>query len=219
MYRYINKIFIILIVILVNITIKISYADNKISLIKITGKVEISADSKSWKLVKNTQKINNKTWLKTGKNGSVILVLPDRTQTKVTRNSTLFLEKKPKKNQTIKLKIGKIWSKTNKIPVKITLKSPNAVASIRGTEWVSEVKPDGTSVIALLEGQISIKSKNDLSLDIKAGSVANIDKQGKISSTRIINSGKYLQFLYNFEIEPYAYLPARKLKYFMYSIF
>jgi len=56
MYRYVNKLIIILIVILVNITIKISYADNKISLIKITGKVEISADSKTWKLVKNTQK-------------------------------------------------------------------------------------------------------------------------------------------------------------------
>ena len=215
MYKYINKLFLILIVIFINITIKVSFADNKISLVKITGKVEISADAKTWKRVKNTQKINNKTWLKTGKNGSVILVLPDRTQTKVTRNSTLFLEKKPKKNQTIKLKIGKLWSKTNKIPVKITLKSPNAVASIRGTEWVSEVKADGTSIIALLEGKISIKSKNDKSLDIKAGSVANIDKQGQISSTKIINTGKYLQFLYNYEIEPYAYLPANELKQFM----
>ena len=131
-------------------------ADERISLLKIVGKVQISSDMKNWTTVQKPQKIENKTWLKTGKSASVILVLPDRTQTKVTRNSKLFLEKKAKKKQTINLKLGKIWSKTNKIPVKISLKSPNAVASIRGTEWVSEVKADGSSTIALLESKISL---------------------------------------------------------------
>ena len=215
MYKHKYIELIILIVTFISVTINFSYANEKISLIKITGKVEISIDSKKWITLKKSQKINNKTWLKTGKNGSVVLVLPDRTQTKVTRNSTLFLEKKPKKSQIIKLKIGKIWSKTNKIPVKITLKSPNAVASIRGTEWVSEVKSDGTSIIALLEGKISINSKNNKNLNINAGSVANIDKEGSVSSTKIINSGEFLQFLYNYEIEPYAYIPENELKKFM----
>ena len=120
--------------------------------------------------------------------------MPDRTQTKITRNSKLFLEKKFKKKQTINLKLGKIWSKTNKIPVKISLKSPNAVASIRGTEWVSEVKADGSSTIALLEGKISLLSKNNKEVDINSGSVASINKQGLVSQTKIINSGN-LQFL------------------------
>ena len=193
----------------------LSYADNLISLLKITGKVQISSDMKSWKEVIKPQKIENKTWLKTGKNGSVVLVLPDRTQTKVTRNSTLFLEKKPEEKQTINLKIGKLWSKTNKIPVKISLKSPNAVASIRGTEWVSEVKEDGTSVIALLEGKISLKSKNNEQVNINSGSVANIDKSGNVSQTKIINTGKYLQFLYNYQIEPYAYISEDKINSFL----
>ena len=193
----------------------LSYADNLISLLKITGKVQISRDMKSWKDIKRPQKIENKTWLKTGKNGSVVLVLPDRTQTKVTRNSTLFLEKKPEEKQTINLKIGKLWSKTNKIPVKISLKSPNAVASIRGTEWVSEVKEDGTSVIALLEGKISLKSKNNEQVNINSGSVANIDKSGNVSQTKIINTGKYLQFLYNYQIEPYAYISEDKINSFL----
>jgi len=193
----------------------LSYADDLISLLKIQGKVQISTDMKSWKDVIKPQKIENKTWLKTGKNGSVVLVLPDRTQTKVTRNSTLFLEKKPKKKQTINLKIGKLWSKTNKIPVKISLKSPNAVASIRGTEWVSEVKEDGTSVIALLEGKIALKSKNNEEVNINSGSVANIDKSGNVSQTKIINTGKYLQFLYNYQIEPYAYISEDKINSFL----
>ena len=215
MFRYLKNTFTAITVIIFSIISSVSYSEEKISLIKITGKVEISPDMKRWKTVTKTQKIENKTWIKTGKDGSVVLVLPDRTQTKITRNSTLFLEKKPKQNQTIKLKLGKIWSKTNKIPVKIKLWSPNAVASIRGTEWVSEVKSDGTSVIALLEGEVSIKSDTGNSVNINAGSVANINKKGLISSTKIINSGKYLQFLYNYQIEPYAYIPEKELKYFL----
>ena len=76
-------------------------ADDRISIIKIVGKVQISSDMKNWVYVKEPQKIENKTWLKTGNSASVILVLPDRTQTKVTRNSKLFLEKKPKKNNLL----------------------------------------------------------------------------------------------------------------------
>ena len=186
-------------------------ADERISILKIVGKVQISSDMKNWVIVKKPQKIENKTWLKTGKSASVVLVLPDRTQTKVTRNSKLFLEKKPKKKQSINLKLGKIWSKTNKIPVKISLKSPNAVASIRGTEWVSEVKPDGSSTIALLEGKISLVSKTKKKIDINSGSVASIDKKGSVSQTKIISTGKYLQFLYNYKIEPYAYIPIDQL--------
>ena len=81
------KYIIILIIILFS---KLTYANELISLIKINGKVQISSDMKNWTIVKKPQKIENKPWLKTGKSASVVLVLPDRTQTKVTRNSTLF---------------------------------------------------------------------------------------------------------------------------------
>ena len=72
----------------------ISLADERISIIKIVGLVQISSDMKNWITIKKPQKIENKTWLKTGKSASVILVLPDRTQTKITRNSKLFFRKK-----------------------------------------------------------------------------------------------------------------------------
>ena len=56
--------------------------------------------------------------------------------------------------------MGKIWSKTNKKPVKIKLKAPNAVASIRGTEWIYEVDSNQVSSMAVLEGQIDLASNN-----------------------------------------------------------
>ena len=41
-----------------------SYADERISLIKIVGLVQISSDMKNWITIKKPQKIENKTWLK-----------------------------------------------------------------------------------------------------------------------------------------------------------
>ena len=38
-------------------------------------------------------------------------------------------------------------------------------------------------------------------IDLNSGSVANIDEKGSISQTKIINTGKYLQFLYNYQID------------------
>ena len=67
----------------------------------------------------------------------------------------------------------------------------------------------------MLEGKISLLSKNNKEVDINSGSVASIDKKGLVSQTRIINTGKYLQFLYNYEIEPYAYLTDNQLNKFL----
>jgi len=44
------------VVLILYITTSISYADNRISLLKITGKVQISGDMKSWIDVKKPQK-------------------------------------------------------------------------------------------------------------------------------------------------------------------
>ena len=84
--------------------------------------------------------------------------------------------------------------------LKFLLNHPTLLRQL-GTEWVSEVKADGSSTIALLEGKISLVSNNNKKVNINSGSVASINKQGLVSQAKIINSGKYLQFLYNYEIE------------------
>ena len=67
----------------------------------------------------------------------------------------------------------------------------------------------------MLEGKISLVSKNNKEVNINSGSVASINKQGLVSQTKIINTGKYLQFLYNYEIEPYAYLTEDQFNKFL----
>ena len=152
------------------------------------------------------------TWIKTGPSGTATIVLPDKTQTKIAKNSELLLRGKSGGSGEVKLKLGKIWAKTNKKPVKIKIKAPNAVASIRGTEWVIEVDNSGSSSLAVMEGNIDLKSNNGITQSVDSGSVATVDRSGKISVAKLVNPGEYLQFVYRYQVEPLAYLPSSLIK-------
>ena len=126
-------------------------------IVDANGQVEISSDQKAWNLVKRGQVLASGTWLRTKSKASAVILLPDRTQTKISQNAEFQLNYTGKEEQTeVKLKL-KIWSKTNKKPIKIKVKAPNAVATIRGTEWVVEVSSDSSSTLAVLEGEINLK--------------------------------------------------------------
>ena len=58
------------------------------------GKVEVSRDQKSWSGVKAPAKISSGTWIRTGPSGTATIVLPDKTQTKIAKNSELLLKRK-----------------------------------------------------------------------------------------------------------------------------
>ena len=107
----------------------------------------------------------------------------------------------------VKLKLGKVWAKTNKKPVKIKIKAPNAVASIRGTEWVIEVDNSGSSSLAVMEGKIDLKSNSGVTQSVDSGTVATEDRSGKNSVAKHVNPGEKLQIVYRYQVEPLAYLP------------
>ena len=182
-------------------------------ILKFNGKVEYSFDNKSWEKLLLKQKLKSGVWIKTGPKAKVTLLLPNRTQTILSRNTTVQLNDNQKEKTTgIKLNMGKIWSKTNKKPVKIKLKAPNAVASIRGTEWIYEVDSNQVSSMAVLEGQIDLASNNGSKKNVSSGELASISKNGTISVNKLLNPGDYLQFVFRYELEPYAYLSNKIFK-------
>ena len=172
-------------------------------ILSVKGLVELSTDQKKWEEANPPQKIVSGTWIRTGSSASAALVLPNKTQTRIAKNSELLLKSKEKKSQ-VKLKLGKLWSKTNKKPVELKINAPNAVASIRGTEWVVEVDQNGESSLAVMEGEIELASSSGDTKSIASGSVAAVNKSGKISVAKIINPEEYLQFIYRYRIEPLA---------------
>ncbi len=191
---------------LIFISIPVWAEDFKI--ISFKGVVETSADQKSWDTVREGQLVDTGTWIRTGPKASATILLPNRTQTKISRNAEFQLNYQAKQKQTqVNLKLGKIWSKTNKKPAKIIVKAPNAVASIRGTEWIVEVSEDSSSTLAVLEGSISVAGKDGQPKEIDNGQVANISSNGNISVNKLLNPANYLQFIFRYEVEPFAYAP------------
>ena len=164
-------------------------------ILSVKGLVELSTDQMKWEEANPPQKIVSGTWIRTGSSASAALVLPNKTQTRIAKNSELLLKSKEKKSQ-VKLKLGKLWSKTNKKPVELKINAPNAVASIRGTVWVVEVDQNGESSLAVMEGEIELASSSGDTKSIASGSVAAVNKSGKISVAKIINPEEYLQFVY-----------------------
>ena len=58
-----------------------------------------------------------------------------------------------------------------------------------------------------MEGEIALASNNGNEKDVASGSVATVDKTGKITIVKLVNPKEYLQFVYRYRIEPLAYLP------------
>ena len=182
-----------------------TFAD-EFEILSVKGMVELSTDQKNWQKASPPQKINSGTWIRTGPSASAALVLPNKTQTRIAKNSELLLKSKEKKSE-VKLKLGKLWSKTNKKPVELKINAPNAVASIRGTEWVVEVDDNGESSLAVMEGEIQLASSSGENKSVESGSVASVSKSGQITLVKLVNPAEYLQFVYRYRVEPLAYLP------------
>ena len=60
-------------------------------ILKFNGKIEYSFDNKNWKKLLVKQKLNSGVWIKTGPKAKVTLLLPNRTQTILSRNTTVQL--------------------------------------------------------------------------------------------------------------------------------
>ena len=159
------------------------FAD-EFEILSVKDKVEVSNDKKKWEDVVAPLIIQSGTWIRTGSTASATIVLPNKTQTKIARNSEILLKSKEKKAE-VQLSLGKLWSKTNKKGSKLKIKAPNAVASIRGTEWVVEVNSEGVSSLAVLEGNIELASNSGESKNIESGSVAEVDKNDFGHSTKM----------------------------------
>ena len=102
------------------------------------------------------------------------MLLPDRTQTIIAKNSEQL--NKPSATKKTLINLGKLWAKTNTQPISLSIKAPNAAATIRGQNglWTC---PNGQSSLAVVEKPAEI---ND-------GELATVEETGQISVSRILS--------------------------------
>ena len=89
---------------------------------------------------------------------SAALLLADRTQLRLGPLSLLRLNPQPQGKTALELSVGRLWSRTKREPADLELRTPAAVAAVRGTDWDVEVGADGRTLLTVLSGQIDVSN-------------------------------------------------------------
>lgn len=113
--------------------------------------------------------------LRTNATGTLGIVFADRTQVRLSRNSTLVvLAVQDGRPSAVKLQNGKLWGRAPRGRSNLSIETPSAAAAIRGTEFALEVSDDLT-LLSVFEGSVEI-SNTAGALTIGGGQAARVQR-------------------------------------------
>ena len=127
--------------------------------------------------------VNVATMVKTGHDGFAIIEYQDGTKLKMAPDTKLVLSQ-----NNIYIETGKTWFKVEKQNNgKQIVKTPTAIAGIRGTEFLVNVQDNGTTNIQLLKGNIEVSDINHHStIDLSAGMEVKIVAKSSVLDTKLL---------------------------------
>ena len=113
-------------------------------------------DEDDWHFAKIDEPLYTDTRIKTGLDSSSIVSFADMSTFVMKPSSS-----PTKKESKIKLAVGNIWANVKKMVKDGTMdiEMSQAVAGIKGTIFVCEVKEDGTSILKVIEGEVQFTDK------------------------------------------------------------
>ena len=126
--------------------------------------------------------------VQTDKKGRAGIQLPDGTLTRLASDTTIKLDSAHfNKNGTlhdvtISQQIGRTFTNVQHLVSGATfnVKGKSATASVRGTKFEVYIKPDGTMIVKLFEGTLTITSNNGTTVTFSAPQQVTIDPNGNI---------------------------------------
>gem|GEM_PF-2384007 len=165
--------------------------DAKVTVIATTGKNTIRAPGKkSYSPVKQGAQLVSGTRIRTAPAGTVKLRFADGSLTEIKPGSEIIVKASAKpreKPNGAVVFFGRIWSKVTKSrsgDTAFEVRTANAVAGVRGTEFDTGVAADGTVVVRVSEGRVSVSGdEGDASKDVSAGKSILTDNQGALGRT------------------------------------
>jgi hypothetical protein len=122
--------------------------------------------------------------IKTGPDGMISVTTPEGHIIEVGPNSEIIIEENEKDSLT--LNVGKLWARFKHMGVlsKFRVRTPTAVCSVRGTEFIVEYDSSkGETMVDLLEGQLEITNVNDEVYNLEAGNSMVISQSGAASTS------------------------------------
>jgi len=133
------------------------------SMTKVSGKVEVSDDGEEWFIAEEGEPLYEGTMVKTGPAAEVTIAWNSGHTLKLFELASLTVEEarlSPRSEKTtLDISRGTIFAKTGKLrsaTSNFSVKTPTAIAAVRGTTFMVEVKPDNSSVISLMDGQLEV---------------------------------------------------------------
>jgi tetratricopeptide (TPR) repeat protein len=114
-----------------------------------------------WRAAQLQQSLTGGDTLRTNAIGNLAILFNDQTQIRVGRNSTLTVNdvaSGPADATQLNLQGGNIWARAARGGSGVDVKTPAAVAAIRGTDWSLSVDGAGKTSLVVLEGVVELKN-------------------------------------------------------------
>ena len=185
------------------------------------GTVEVQEGTPDWAPARVNQTLVAGAVVRTAVRSRTALLLADETQLKIgpsarlqllqVRRSSNLLQRISQvvagaEQSILNLESGKAWLRSKRVPARVRVRTPSVTAAIRGTEFVVDVRPDGESLVTVLDGAV------DMSND-QGAVVVNSGEQGRARIGEapikmvIVNPEDAVQwtFFYSPEISPRDY--------------
>jgi tetratricopeptide (TPR) repeat protein len=130
-----------------------------------------------WRAAQIRQDVIGGDVLRTNAIGNLAILFADQTQIRVGRNSTLTVNNVAGRNSgttSLNLDAGNLWARASRGGSGVDVKTPAAVAAIRGTDWSLSVEGGRTSLI-VLEGVVELSNaQGSVTVRQGEGAVASI---------------------------------------------
>ncbi|MBL0408036.1 FecR domain-containing protein, partial [Microvirga aerilata] len=113
-----------------------------------------------WRAAQIQQNVVGGDTLRTNAIGNLAILFADQTQIRVGRNSTLTVNDVATSagNTQLNLQGGSIWARAARGGSGVDVKTPAAVAAIRGTDWSLSVDGSGKTSLVVLEGVVQLSN-------------------------------------------------------------
>jgi tetratricopeptide (TPR) repeat protein len=114
----------------------------------------------AWRGVALQQDLVGGDAVRTNSIGNLAILFVDQTQIRVGRNSTLVVNEVASRQGDTKLELqsGTVWARAARGGSGVDVKTPAAVAAIRGTDWSLSVDASGKTSLVVLEGVVELKN-------------------------------------------------------------
>lgn len=158
-------------------------------------------------------------FVRTRELSQMALLLPDRTQLRLNQNSQMQIKSMADaaewSQNAVKLNAGRAWSQARPTvatpgagagPARISMETPSATLSIRGTDWEVEVGPDGRTQLVVLSGVVDMANEQG-AMKVGAGETA-VAEVGKAPVRLLLsNPASRVQWVTAWEVQPRRWVP------------